>query len=37
VVPFWFGAALPANPFIARIKDGKCECLEPQVCDEAVL
>jgi hypothetical protein len=31
-----FGA-LPANPFIARIKDGKCECLEPQVCSEAVV
>ena len=30
-----FGA-LPANPFIARIKEGKCECLKPQVCDEAV-
>ena len=30
-VPF---GALPANPFIARIKDGKCECLEPQVCNE---
>ena len=25
---------LPANPFIAKIVDGKCECLEPQVCDE---
>jgi len=30
-----FGA-LPANPFIAKIKDGKCECLEPQVCSETV-
>ena len=30
-----FGA-LPANPFIAKIKGGKCECLEPQVCSEAV-
>ena len=25
---------LPANPFIAKIVDGKCECLAPQVCDE---
>eukprot|EP01043_Picozoa_sp_COSAG02_P049964 COSAG02_NODE_5075_length_4661_cov_4.005261_6_plen_97_part_00 len=28
-----FGA-LPANPFIAKIKGGKCECLEPQTCEE---
>ena len=25
---------LTANPFIAKIVDGKCECLAPQVCDE---
>jgi hypothetical protein len=30
-----FGA-LPANPFIAKVKDGKCECLEPQTCNEPV-
>eukprot|EP01060_Flectonema_neradi_P030374 TRINITY_DN4390_c0_g1_i3.p1 TRINITY_DN4390_c0_g1~~TRINITY_DN4390_c0_g1_i3.p1 ORF type:complete len:608 (+),score=103.46 TRINITY_DN4390_c0_g1_i3:60-1883(+) len=26
--------SLPANPFIARIVNGKCKCLSPQVCDE---
>eukprot|EP01060_Flectonema_neradi_P032102 TRINITY_DN5040_c0_g2_i2.p1 TRINITY_DN5040_c0_g2~~TRINITY_DN5040_c0_g2_i2.p1 ORF type:complete len:610 (+),score=126.46 TRINITY_DN5040_c0_g2_i2:77-1906(+) len=25
---------LPANPFVAKIINGKCECLPPQVCDE---
>eukprot|EP01060_Flectonema_neradi_P011037 TRINITY_DN180_c0_g1_i1.p1 TRINITY_DN180_c0_g1~~TRINITY_DN180_c0_g1_i1.p1 ORF type:complete len:608 (+),score=158.57 TRINITY_DN180_c0_g1_i1:43-1866(+) len=25
---------LPATPFIARVKDGKCECLSPQVCND---
>jgi hypothetical protein len=25
-------AALPANPFKAKIVDGKCECVAPQVC-----
>eukprot|EP00756_Hemistasia_phaeocysticola_P044856 Hpha_TRINITY_DN18640_c0_g1::TRINITY_DN18640_c0_g1_i1::g.115738::m.115738/K05970/SIAE; sialate O-acetylesterase len=25
---------LPVNPFIAKIVDGKCKCLAPQVCDE---
>ena len=24
---------LPANPFLARIVDGRCKCLEPQICD----
>ena len=24
---------LPANPFMARIVGGKCECVPPQVCD----
>jgi len=24
----------PANPFVAKIVNGKCECLAPQVCDE---
>ena len=24
---------LPANPFIAKIVGGKCECVAPQVCD----
>ena len=27
-------SGLPANPFIAKIVDGQCECLAPQVCDE---
>lgn len=26
-------AKLPANPFIAKINKGKCQCLPPQVCD----
>ena len=25
---------LPANPFLAKIVGGKCECVAPQVCDE---
>jgi hypothetical protein len=25
---------LPANPFMARIIDGKCSCVLPQVCDD---
>ena len=25
-------SGLPANPFIAKIAGGKCECLPPQVC-----
>ena len=27
-------AKLPANPFMAKIVDGKCKCMPPQVCDE---
>ena len=30
--PIMGSSGLPANPFIARIKDGKCECVAPQVC-----
>lgn len=26
-------APFPANPFIAKIVDGKCECVAPQTCD----
>jgi len=26
----------PANPFFAKIENGKCKCLAPQVCDESV-
>mmetsp|Transcript_21358 Transcript_21358/g.27287 ORF Transcript_21358/g.27287 Transcript_21358/m.27287 type:complete len:117 (+) Transcript_21358:444-794(+) len=25
---------LPANPFMARIINGKCKCLDPQICNE---
>eukprot|EP01059_Diplonema_ambulator_P035412 TRINITY_DN8316_c0_g1_i1.p1 TRINITY_DN8316_c0_g1~~TRINITY_DN8316_c0_g1_i1.p1 ORF type:complete len:603 (+),score=66.30 TRINITY_DN8316_c0_g1_i1:57-1865(+) len=25
---------LPLTPFIAKIENGKCKCIEPQVCDE---
>merc|ERR1712232_1515864 len=28
-------AKLPANPFIAKIVNGKCKCIAPQVCDES--
>lgn len=29
------GVVFPANPFLAKIgKNGKCECIAPQVCDE---
>jgi hypothetical protein len=27
-------ARLPANPFMAKIVDGKCKCMPPMVCDE---
>lgn len=26
-------SGLPANPFVARIENGKCKCIAPQVCD----
>ena len=29
-------SGLPGNPFIARIEGGKCKCVAPQSCDEAV-
>ena len=30
-----FGSSgLPANPFQAKLRGGKCECMAPQVCDE---
>lgn len=32
--PIMGNTGLPANPFIAKIKDNKCECVSPQVCDE---
>lgn len=27
---------LPANPFIARIENGRCQCVAPQRCDESL-
>jgi len=27
-------SGLPVTPFIARIENGKCVCVSPQVCDE---
>lgn len=30
--PIMSTSNLPANPFKARIKSGKCECVAPQVC-----
>eukprot|EP00038_Savillea_parva_P008482 m.177256 g.177256 ORF g.177256 m.177256 type:complete len:720 (-) comp14315_c0_seq1:22-2181(-) len=32
--PVVASGGLPANPFIAAIKNGKCACVAPQVCDE---
>lgn len=31
--PVMSSSGLPANPFIAKIKGGKCACVEPQLCD----
>ena len=31
--PIVASGGLPANPFIARIVDGRCQCIPPQVCD----
>ena len=31
--PIVASGGLPANPFIARIVDGRCKCIPPQVCD----
>lgn len=30
--PIMSSSNLPANPFLAKIVDGKCECVSPQVC-----
>ena len=30
--PIMSSSSLPANPFLAKIVDGKCECIAPQVC-----
>jgi hypothetical protein len=30
--PIMSSSDLPANPFLAKIVDGKCECIAPQVC-----
>ena len=30
--PIMASGGLPANPFLAKIVDGKCECIAPQVC-----
>lgn len=32
--PIMSSFALPANPFLARIKKKKCECIAPQKCDK---
>ena len=31
--PIMSSSALPANPSIAKIVGGKCECIPPMVCD----
>ena len=31
--PIMSSSSLPANPFIAKIAAGKCECIPPMVCD----
>jgi hypothetical protein len=30
--PITSSSSLPANPFIAKLVDGKCSCVPPQVC-----
>ena len=30
--PIMSSSNLPANPFMAKIVSGKCECIAPQVC-----
>jgi hypothetical protein len=32
--PIMSSSGLPANPFQAKIEQGKCSCVAPQVCDE---
>lgn len=32
--PIMSSSGLPANPFKAKIEQGKCSCVAPQVCDE---
>ena len=32
--PIVASGGLPANPFLARVEDGRCRCVPPQVCDE---
>jgi len=34
--PVMGGSGFPANPFMAQIKNGKCECLAPQECSGPV-
>merc|ERR1712039_105124 len=34
--PIMSSSSLPANPFMALIENGKCKCLEPQICDKDV-
>ena len=31
--PLMSSSGLPANPFLARIVNGRCECIPPQKCD----
>ena len=31
--PIMSSSALPANPFIAKIVGGKCECIPPMACN----
>mmetsp|Transcript_36455 Transcript_36455/g.72606 ORF Transcript_36455/g.72606 Transcript_36455/m.72606 type:complete len:165 (-) Transcript_36455:226-720(-) len=33
VTPIVASGGLPANPFLARIIDGRCSCIPPQRCD----
>ena len=30
--PIMASGGLPANPFLARVVDGRCECIAPQRC-----
>lgn len=35
--PIFGSSGLPANPFVAHIVDGRCECVAPQTCKESTV
>ena len=34
--PLVASGGLPASPFLALLSAGRCRCIPPQVCDEAI-